>query len=61
MRFLIRYAVISSKKANSQLHAELKNFSTFTLVENQMYIKFIYEEDGGKDATVMPGQIPAAR
>ena len=58
-----RYAVISSKKANAQLHAELKNFSTFTLVENQIYIKFIYEEDTAKTeaAAVMPGQIPVQR
>ena len=60
---IFRYAVISSKKANAQLHAELKNFSTFTLVENQIYIKFIYEEDAAKTeaAAVMPGQIPVQR
>ena len=58
-----RYAVISSKKANAQLHAELKNFSTRVKVENQIYIKFIYEEDSakGEAPTLMPGQIPVQK
>ncbi|TRY67945.1 hypothetical protein TCAL_03430, partial [Tigriopus californicus] len=43
-----RYTIVQSRKAMSQLTNVLKANSSFTLVEGQSYVKFLFKEEGDK-------------
>eukprot|EP00095_Tigriopus_kingsejongensis_P000360 maker-scaffold1056_size66302-snap-gene-0.17 protein:Tk00360 transcript:maker-scaffold1056_size66302-snap-gene-0.17-mRNA-1 annotation:"protein szt2-like" len=43
-----RYTIVQSRKAMSQLTSLLKVSSSFTLVDGQSYVKFLFKEEGDK-------------
>lgn len=43
-----RYTIVQSRKAMSQLTNVLKSNSSFTLVEGQSYVKFLFKEENDK-------------